>query len=70
MDLEMNCNICKSDVKEILVLRKHKFTKKGSGRKKVHRVCFSCARMLISRREYDFGKYWRGVFFYQYEVRK
>lgn len=65
IDLEMKCDICKYDQNEVLILRHHRFTNKGlKVHKKVHRVCFSCAKGLIRKHEYDFGAYWVEVFYY------
>ena len=68
-DVNMNCDICKIDQKAILVLRKKRFTLKGKRLKKVHRVCFFCAKKLVSHEEYDFGVYWKMIFHF-WSVRK
>ena len=65
----LKCDICKSEQNEVFILRHWRFTPRGSKRKNVHRVCFRCARGLVSRREYDFGSYWTMIFHYN-EVRR
>ena len=57
----MRCDMCKMDNQNsVLVLKKHKFTKKGARFEKYERVCIRCARKLNQKGFYDFGCYWRG----------
>jgi len=66
----MNCDRCKIDVNEVIILREHKFTPKAipSERANLRRVCLSCAMDLVRLRKYNVGVYWENVFNY-YSVR-
>lgn len=58
----MKCNWCHSNQNEVLVLRKKKFTRKGRGYSRFHRVCFSCAQVLARRGIYNFSSHWNRIF--------
>jgi hypothetical protein len=57
---ESKCDICGRTVNEIIILRKHRWSKNASRKLKenVHRVCLMCAIELNWRGEYWFGRYW------------
>lgn len=60
----MQCDCCKqNNLNEILILRKHRFTKRGYMYREYHRVCFNCAVRLIRRGHYDLGIYWHNILF-------
>lgn len=73
--LLMKCDICHlSHFNEVFILRKERFVNKGKGNwkvnpKKTNRVCWGCAQWLFRNRLYDFGTYWKNLFFYQLHVK-
>lgn len=63
---EMKCDICtRADLYEVIILRKEKFTIKANKLEKIaRRVCWDCATILFNQKKYDFGNFWKKLFFY------
>lgn len=62
---EMICDICKTNGhNSVLILKSNKFSKYANHNEvKARRVCWSCAKMLFSKRKYNFGVHWRNLFY-------
>ena len=63
--LLMECDICYSwGNNSVLILKSNRFSKYASKREaKARRVCWSCAKMLFSKKKYNFGSHWRELFY-------
>lgn len=64
---EMKCDICsESDLNEVLILRKYKFGMKATKKEsQARRICWGCATKLFKSHKYNFGAYWKKLFFQQ-----
>lgn len=62
---KMICDICKRDGHNcVLILKSNRFSRFANHREvKARRVCWACAKLLFSRKKYNFGTHWRNLFY-------